>query len=241
MEESFTNFLNDRCIIRGDVRVSVSDIIGAYKIYSRDTDKYMIQSFRSFLRVHFENGLMTEYETGKPVYAIIGLKLIDVFVENKYEIYNEEEVFVNMRCDYSPRRKCIFENVLDEYIYWKRVNGLEFNRELDGNLLKEYLDNREEIVSGYIENYKGESGDGYYGLGLVSQGVMTKSRGRYEIEKRDLEENILVTYHDMFDATAYYSDGYITKNDMSKLIRHRTIIDGLHGEYYYRKKRSYFW
>ncbi len=123
-----------------------------------------ICEFRSFLRIHFENGLMTEYETGKPVHAIIGLKLRDIFVENKYEIYNEEEVFVNMRCDYSPRRKCIFENVLDEYIYWKRVNGLEYNRELDGSLLKEYLYNRDEIVSGYIDDYRGETGDGHYSL-----------------------------------------------------------------------------
>ena len=34
----------------------------------------------------------------------------------------------------------------------------------DGSLLKEYLYNRDEIVSGYIDDYRGETGDGHYSL-----------------------------------------------------------------------------
>lgn len=237
MEQGFINFVNDRCIVRGDVRVSVKDIKGAYKIYSRDTNEDVIQSLLLFLGRRYENGLMVEYETGKPVYAIIGIKLRDVVIENLNFPHEEEETFVNMCCDYSPRRKVIFEVILDEYLDWRKRNGMSNDGELHGHILKDYLDNRHQyIVLDYIQYYRGEGGVGYYGIGLKSQGMMTKIRCRNEIEKCDLQGNILVTHYDLFDAVVNYTVGYMTKKEMSKMIRDRTIIDGTHGEYFYRKK-----
>ena len=98
MEQGFINFVNDRCIVRGDVRVSVSDIKGAYKIYSRVTNEDVIQSLLLFLGRRYENGLMIEYETGKPVYAIVGLKLRDIIIPRIYETFNLEEAFVFNSC-----------------------------------------------------------------------------------------------------------------------------------------------
>ena len=236
MEQGFINFVNDRCIVRGDVRVSVKDIEGAFKIYSRIVNEDVIRPLLLFLGRRYENGLMIEYETGKPVYAIIGIKLRDIVIENLNFPHEEEETFVNMCCDYSPRRKVIFEVILDEYLVWRKINGMSNDRELDGHILKDYLDNREYIVPDCLDDYRGEEGEGYYGIGLKSQSTITKIRRRNEIEKCDLQGIILVTHCDLFDAVANYTEGTISKKEMSKMIRDRTTIDGTHGEYFYRKK-----
>ena len=239
MEQGFINFVNDRCIVRGDVRVSVKDIEGAFKIYSRIVNEDVIQSLLLFLERRYDKGLMIEYETGKPVYAIIGIKLRYVLIENLYYLDEEDEAFVNMCCDYSPRRKVIFEVILDEYLVWRKRNGMEFGRgrEQHSQELKYYLDNREQyIVPDYIDDYRGKEGEGYHGIGLKSQSAMTKIRFKNEIEKCNLQENILVTHCDLFDAVANYTEGTISKKEMSKMIRDETTIDGTHGEYFYRKK-----
>ena len=237
MEQGFINFVNDRCIVRGDVRVSVKDIEGAFKIYSRVTNEDVIQSLLLFLERRYDKGLMIEYETGKPVYAIIGIKLRYVLIENLYYPDEEDETFVNMCCDYSPRRKVIFEVILDEYLDWRKRNGMPFDREQHCHELKYYLDNREQyIVPDYIDDYRGKEGEGYHGIGLKSQSAMTKIRRKNEIEKCNLQENILVTHCDLFDAVANYTEGTISKKEMSKMIRDETTIDGTHGEYFYRKK-----
>ena len=67
--------------------------------------------------------------------------------------------------------------------------------------MKDYLDNREYIIAGKIDDYRGEYGDGYYGIGLKSQSAMTKMRRRNEIEKCDLQGIILVTHCDLFDVS----------------------------------------
>jgi hypothetical protein len=82
-----------------------------------------------------------------------------------------------MCCDYSPRWKVIFEVILDEYLVWRKRNGMPFDRELHGHELKYYLDNREQyIVPDYLDDYRGKKGEGYYGIGLKSQSAMTKIR-----------------------------------------------------------------
>jgi hypothetical protein len=238
MEQGFMNFVNDRCVVRRDVRVSVCDLRGAIMIYFRTTEEEKIESVISSLLYegHCTRALMIEYETGKPVHAMKGLKLRDVIIENKNFLHEEEETFVNMCCDYSPRRKVVFEVILDEYLDWRKRNGMKFDRELHDHTLKDYLDNREYIIAGRIDDYRGKYGDGYYGIGLKSQSAMTKIRRKNEIEKCDLHGNILVTHYDLFDAVTNYTEGRISKKEISKFIRDRTTIDGTHGEYFYRKK-----
>lgn len=58
--------------------------------------------------------------------------------------------------------------------------------------------------------------------------------------KRVLEENILLLIM-ICSMRQHIIATDILQREMSKLIRHRTVIDGLQGEYHYRKKRSYFW
>ena len=147
------NFVNDRCIVRGDVRVSVCDLRGAIMIYFHTTQEEKIGSVISSLLYegHCTKASMIEYETGKPVHAMKGLKLRDFVIENQNYPHDEEETFVNMCCDYSPRRKAIFEDILDEYLVWRKRNGMEFDREMEGHILKDHLDNREQyIIAGHI-------------------------------------------------------------------------------------------
>ena len=237
MKRQIEQFLTDRCIVRDDVMVSECDLRGALKIYLGMTINGGINVFiSSLLETYCTRGLMIEYETGKPVHAIEGIKLRDIVIENKYETYNEEETFVNMCCDYSPRRECVFERVLHDYIEWKRINRLVYDKEKDDILLKEYLDSRNKyITAGEVCIHRLNSGYGYYGLGLVSERPMTRIRRRNEIEKCDFYGNILMTYCDKFDA-AINEEMPTTQQDISNFIRHRTRIDGYGGEYFYRKK-----
>jgi hypothetical protein len=217
--------------------VSECDLRGALKIYLGMTINSGINVFiSSLLETYCTRGLMIEYETGKPVHAIEGIKLRDVVIENKYETYNEEETFVNMCCDYSPGRESIFKNILDNYIEWKRINRLVYDKEKDDILLKEYLDSRNKyITAGHVGKQVFNMGYGYYGLGLVSERPMTRVRRHHEIEKCDFYGNILMTYCDKFDA-AVNEEMPTTLQEISNFIRHRTRIEGRGGEYFYRKK-----
>ncbi len=241
MEQGFINFVNDRCIVRGDVRVSVSDIKGAYKIYSRDTNEDVIQSLLLFLGRRYENGLMVEYETGKPVYAIVGLKVRDIIIPRIYETFNLEEAFVFNSCCFSPRRKAVFECILDEYVDWKRRTGRVYNSDVDDDLLKNYLDSREQyILPAYIYEYRGDDGDGYYGIGLhIQSAIMRTMCCGDQVEKCDIQENVLTTYQNMRDALKHHGHEVSIKK-MSKMIRDRTTIRGEHGVYFYRKMRTFF-
>ena len=107
-----------------------------------------------------------------------------------------------------------------------------FDEENDTKKLKAYLKQCPYILFETVWA-PGGGGMGFYGLGLRSETKYhRKSSTGCEVEKRDLQENVLKTYDTIAKAATAEE---ICSAKMSRSIRDKTVINGKNGDYYFCK------
>ena len=224
----FEQFITEHCIVRDDVEVSTTDIIGQYRIIAQSASKEVYHAFKTYLDTRFKPSRLKQQNQKNVINGYVGVKLREIEYK-KSVIPSDVQNFVYHACIFSPSGKTLYSDLVDEYKKWKTmVQKPETGKESDE--LKIYLKSTNYVLYTTIWANNG-GGQGYYGILLKkdvdSSGKTTSSTGK-KVEKRMVDTNELLGTWDTI-AKAAESEN-ICAAKMSRSIKNRVVFL---GDYYF--------
>lgn len=230
--QKFDTFIDNYCIVRGDVEVSAKDIIGLYRLNAKEAKKEITQAFTDYLKRKYKYDRLKHQDKDEVVMGYVGV-MLKPLEYNKQLIRTDEETFIFERCIFGPSGTALHKSILEEYQDWKRTMKLPFSLEEDEPKLKKYLKSSQYLLFETVWTAQG-GGQGYYGLTLkidVKHHRTSSSTG-CKIEKCNMENNVLSSYLTIAKAAEEES---MCAAKMSRAIKDKRIFSGSGGEYYFRK------
>jgi prophage antirepressor-like protein len=225
----FDEFIDKFCIVRLDVEVNCKDIIGQYRLWSRNTKKEITMEFKNYLDTRFKYTRLRNQGKDQSVYGYTGVTLIEI--EHKRSLNPTDlEMFVFEKCVFSQGGTILKSTLVENYIDWKKNVGREITKE-DESAIVDYFKNGEysdHVLYSTVWTKEG-SGQGYYGLILKSDIKYYKkpSTTSKQVFKRLLKTNFLLTKWDTI-AKAAESEN-VSNAKMSRYIKNKTEVN----DYYY--------
>ena len=219
----FYKYIEECCILRPDVEVSSTEILGHYRIWSKSAHKEIYHELKTFLDTKFKQCRLSIQDKNQIVNGYKGIKLKEI-IYKKQLIPCDVETFVFNSTTFCPNGKVLHANLSREYKSWKESTGKEVTNNEDEEL-KHYLK-----LSGYtlfttIWSNTG-SGQGYYGVSLKSEEMnnhhKTSSTGK-KVEKRKVETNELLGNWETIAKAA--ESEKISNAKMSRSIKTKTIFN----------------
>jgi hypothetical protein len=115
---SFHTFITEHCIVRDDVEISSTDIIGQYRIISQSTSKEKYHKLKEYLDIKFKQSRLKTQNKSQVVNGYKGITLKEIKY-NKSLTVSDEQNFIFHACQFSPSGKVLFDDLLNEYVKWK--------------------------------------------------------------------------------------------------------------------------
>jgi hypothetical protein len=224
LHHNFNEFVNTCCIVRSDVEVNCKDIIGQYRLWSKNTKKEVTIAFKHYLDTRFKYCRLQVQDKNQVVngYKGISLKEIDY---KKSMIPSDVETFLFEMCIFTPSGTLLKTTLIEHFIEWKQnVKKMITNEE--PNEIINYLKKCPHVMYSTVWSTDG-SGQGYYGLILKSQMKDYKkpSTTSKKVEKREIKTNqLLGTWNTVAKAEK------ISAAKMSRSIKSNHIFN---DDYYY--------
>lgn len=225
----FDVFIDKFCIVRPDVEVNAKDIIGQYRLWSRNTKKEVTMEFKNYLDTRFKYTRLRNQGKDQTVYGYTGVTLIEI--QHKRSLNPTDlEMFVFEKCVFSQGGTILKSTLVETYIDWKKNVGREITKEEESAIV-DYFKNgeyKDHVLYSTVWTKEG-SGQGYYGLILKSDIKYYKkpSTTSKQVFKRLLKTNVLLTKWDTI-AKAAESEN-VSNAKMSRYIKNKTEVN----DYYY--------
>jgi len=223
---NFDEFIKKFCIVRPDVEINAKDIMGQYRLWSRNTKKEVTVAFKDYLDTQFKYTRLRNQGKDNTVYGYTGVTLIEI--EHKRSLNPTDlEIFVFEKCVFSQGGTVLKSTLVEKYIEWKKNVDKEINKEEESELVN-YFKNNQHVLYSTVWTKEG-SGQGYYGLILKSDIKYYKkpSTTSKQVFKRLRESNVLLSKWDTI-ATAAESEN-VSNAKMSRYIKNNTQVN----DYYY--------
>lgn len=223
---NFHEFIKKFCIVRSDVEINAKDIIGQYRLWSRNTKKEVTIAFKDYLDTHFKYTRLRNQGKDNTVYGYTGVTLIEI--QHKRSLNPTDlEMFVFEKCVFSQGGTVLKSTLVEKYIEWKQNVDKKINKQEETELIN-YFKNNEHVLYSTVWTKEG-SGQGYYGLILKSDIKYYKkpSTTSKQVFKRLRESNVLLSKWDTI-ATAAESEN-VSNAKMSRYIKNNTQVN----DYYY--------
>ena len=227
--KDFDNFIKDHCIVRDDVEISTTDIIGQYRIVKQSASKEVYHSLKDYLDKRFKPYRLKVQNKNQVVNGYLGVTLKELKYE-KIQILSNPQNFIFHSCVYSPSGKVLLNDLSNEYKKWKEQINIPIS-ENDEKELKEFLKKTEYVFKTTIWTSNG-NGIGYYGLFLkkeIDRHRTTSSTGK-KVEKRSKNGNLLLGTWETIAKAAEVEK--ICAAKMSRSIKDGRIFN---DDYYYCK------
>jgi hypothetical protein len=228
--ENFQDWMFENCIISGDAEVSGADIVGRFRITTRNEKREVTASFRDYLNNRFKQGRLKIQDKNAVVNGYFGIKLKEIdtpFLEEVQEEHKIFKKFLEETCTFSPSGKEHYSQLIEEFKNW--------------NTFDNTLDAKEIVVFGktlkclYGETVwaNGSSGQGFYGLTLtknIKNARVTSSTGK-KVEKRcGKTHEVLETFDTI--AKAAVAEG-MSPAKMSRSVKNKTVFNISGSSVYY--------
>jgi hypothetical protein len=227
LTKKFDKFIEEHCIVRDDVEVSTTDIIGQYRILAKSTSKEVYSSLKDYLDKHFKQYRLKIQNKNQVVNGYMGITLKEVKY-NKSLILSDPQNFIFHACIFSPSGKVLFSDLIGEYRKWKEQVKLPILNN-DEDELKEYLKKTNYVLYTTIWANNG-GGQGYYGMYLkkdINNHKMTSSTGK-KVEKRSKNGDLLLGTWETIAKAAEVEKMCAAK--MSRSIKNKVLFN---DDYYY--------
>jgi len=227
--KDFDNFIKDHCIVRNDVEISTTDIIGQYRIVKQSASKEVYHSLKDYLDKRFKPYRLKVQNKNQVVNGYLGVTLKELKYD-KIQILSNPQNFIFHSCVFSPSGKVLLNDLSNEYKKWKEQINIPISQN-DEKELKEYLKKTEYVFKTTIWTSNG-NGIGYYGLFLkkeVDRHRTTSSTGK-KVEKRSKNGNLLLGTWETIAKAAEVEK--ICAAKMSRSIKDGRIFN---DDYYYCK------
>jgi len=226
LNNKFNEFIEKFCVIREDVEVNSKEIIGQYRLWSKNTKKEVTVAFKHFLDTKFKYCRLQLQDKNQIVYGYKGIKLIEINYK-KSLIKTDIETFIFEKCVFSPGGTILKSSLLDSYIEWKKSISKNISNEEEMEIEK-YLKNCEHVLYSTVWSIEG-SGQGYYGLNFkhLEKHYKKPSTTSKKVYKREKETNVLLQTWDTIAKAA--ADEEISATKMSRYVKNKNVIN----DYYY--------
>jgi len=223
----FDKFIEDHCIVRNDVEVSCTDIIGLYRIVNKSASKEVYQRMLSYLSSRFKPSRLKYQNKDQVVNGYSGVTLNHIDY-SKCPVDSNEQNFIFHSCVFSPSGKVLLSELTDEYKKWKKQVNIPV-LENDEKMLRDYLNDTGYVLYTTIWAKNG-NGVGYYGIYLkkdVDKHRLTSSTGK-KVEKRSKDSHALLGTWETIAKAAEAEKMCAAK--MSRSIKNAVIFN---DDYYY--------
>lgn len=231
--EQFNKFIDSECIVRSDVDVSSTDIMGQYRIWAKQTDKETFHALHKYLKIRFVYGRVDKQNKNQVVNGYIGIKLKPIEYK-KSLLKTDEETFIFHSCIFSPSGKVLFAKLEEQYVSWlKDIKKINIGIKDKVKELKKYLKNSPYTVQANVWTNDG-NGNGFYGIYLKGdEKHYKKSTTGKLVEKRELNTDIVIANYETIAKAA--ESEQIAPCTMSRAIKNKIIFN---SDYYYCLKKS---
>jgi len=227
LNEKFNEFIDTFCIIRHDVEINSKDIIGQYRLWSKNTKKEVTIALKNYLDTRFKYCRLKVQDKNQVVNGYKGVTLKE-FNYKKSIISSDVETFIFEKCVFIPGDTILKSTLASEYIEWKQnVSKPITNLEIDEIL--NYLKHCEHVLYSTVWTSTG-SGQGYYGINLKNNVKEYKkpSTTSKTVEKREINTQQLLGTWDTISKAAE-SEG-ISNAKMSRSVKNNIVYN---NDYYY--------
>jgi len=227
LHNNFNDFVEKFCVVRSDVEVNSKDIIGKYRLWSKNTKKEVTIAFKNFLDTKFKYCRLQNQDKNQVVNGYSGIKLKDIEYK-KSLCKTDAETFIFEKCLFTPGGTILKNTLLDEYVTWKKNIGKNINNNEMEEIIN-YLKPNENVLYSTVWTSQG-SGQGYYGIILKCEVKEYKkpSTTSKKVYKRETKTNELLGTWDTI-AKAAESEN-ISAAKMSRSVKNKTVYN---DDYYY--------
>ncbi len=228
---NFNKFIEECCIIDKEKEISSIDIIGAYRLWSRNINKDIYLNLLDYLKEVFKPVRMQIQDKNNVINGFRG-----VYLKEREEFKlptnpSKFDLYIYNNCVFTPSGKTLFEDIKNNYINWQYKVYEYKTTENDIIELKKYLNDMKLIIKSNIWT-NSNNGVGYYGINLNINIAFNKSitsSTSKKVEKINILTNeIMNTWNTIAKAGA---DEKISPCKMSRLCKNKVVID---DAYYYR-------
>jgi hypothetical protein len=227
---TFTDFVDDMCIIGADLECGSVDIEGRFRIWNQK--KPLKETFHA-LKNYFDYRFKPKRIQGG-IHGYVGLKLKPI----EYKKITDNSVvenFIFKECLFSDSGKISEVMLLQEYNNWKTSQGLLFSEIDDSQAMKDYLKSNKNVVRALVWTKYGTS-TGYYGLSLLrdendDSPPKTSSTAKKVYKKNAETHEIIKTWNSI--ARAAEEENCCTAK-MSRLVKLQQIV----SNFYYQSGSS---
>ena len=227
LNNKFNEFINNFCIIREDVEVNCKDIIGQYRLWSKNTKKEITIAFKNYLDTKFKYCRLKNQDKNQVVNGYKGVSLKEI-KHQKSLTPCEAETFIFEKCFFTPGGTLLKNNLINEFIEWKKNIQKQITNKEENEIIH-YLKTNENVLYSTVWTSEG-SGQGYYGIIFKNQikDYKKPSTTSKKVEKREIQTNQLLGTWDTI-SKASESEG-ISSAKMSRSIKSKNIFN---NDYYY--------
>ena len=230
LNSKFNEFIEKFCIVRDDVEVNCKEIIGKYRLWSRNIKKEITIAFKNYLDIKFKYCRLQKQDKNQVINGYKGIKLKEI-IYKKSLIPSISETFIFEKCIFSPGATILKTTLLDEYIDWKKKIGRTLTNNEDEEI-KFYLKDIDHVLYSTVWTLQG-NGQGYYGLSLKSDTKDYKkpSTTAKKVYKIDVKSKDILNIWDTIAKAA--SEENMSSAKMSRIIKSRIVFN---DDYYYDLK-----
>jgi hypothetical protein len=227
LNNTFKEFVDRFCIVRSDVEINCKDIIGQYRLWTKNTEKRITMAFKDYLDVNFKYTRLQKQDKNQVVNGYKGIALREIKY-TKSLVKTDVETFIFERCRFIPGSTVLKSTLVDSYVKWKPMVDIPVTND-EATEITLYLKKCEHVMFATVWASAG-SGQGYYGLKSKEEEndyKATSSTGK-RVEKREVETNHLITSYDTIAKAAEAE--HVSAAKMSRLKKNKVAVD---GDYYY--------
>ena len=222
LNNKFNEFIEKFCIIHQEVEVNCKDIIGKYRVWSKNTKKEITMAFKNYLDTRFKYCRLTKQDKNQVIMGYKGIKLKEI--EYKKSLSScDAEIFIFENCIFSPGSTVLKNSLTNDFLDWKKKLGKTITNEEEKEI-KDYFHGSEHVLYSTVWTFEG-SGQGYYGLSLKSyykdyKKPSTTSKKVYKLDTKTKE--IINTWDTIAKAA---ETEQISSAKMSRIIKNQTLIN----------------
>ena len=227
LNNTFKEFVDRFCIVRSDVEINCKDIIGQYRLWTKNTEKRITMAFKDYLDVNFKYTRLQKQDKNQVINGYKGIALREIKY-TKSLVKTDVETFIFERCRFVPGSTVLKSTLVDSYVKWKPMVDIPVTND-EATEITLYLKKCEHVMFATVWASAG-SGQGYYGLKNKEEEndyKATSSTGK-RVEKRELETNHLIISYDTIAKAAEGEN--VSAAKMSRLKKNKIALD---GDYYY--------
>jgi phage anti-repressor protein len=212
----FNKFIDEMCEVNNTHFCFKEDLRMAFRIWSKNTDKKLINDFLEYIKNNFKSGVEhTESLMRRNVWRGLLLKPLEYTIDNENEIKDYEQ-FILDECEVGYHHRISYHDFFHHYTKWAGIDKLHITKRRE---IQEYIENK--FAGGRVHlsnNTKTTHLHGVWGLSIRGEnGMKQKKLTRKSVSQICRETGKILNQWDSLSIAAEHLS--MPRSTMSNLAR----------------------